>query len=188
MKRAALALSLSLPVLLLAQQPDLLKDVRFRLVGPFRAGRVIAVAGVPSQPNVYYQGTVGGGVWKTADSGGSWANISDGAFKTASVGAIAVADSDPNVIYAGMGEACVRGNASNGDGVYKSVDGGKTWKSAGLQDSYHIGAVRVHPKNPDIVYVAALGHLFGPNDMRGVYRSTDGGATWQEVLKRGGDA
>jgi photosystem II stability/assembly factor-like uncharacterized protein len=185
MQRAAFALLLSLPAL---YAQDLLKDVRFRLVGPFRAGRVVAVAGVPSQPNVYYQGTVGGGVWKTTDSGNSWANVSDGFFKTASVGAVAVADSDPNVIYAGMGESCVRGNASNGDGVYKSVDAGKSWKSAGLQDSYHIGAVRVHPKNPDIVYVAALGHLFGPNDMRGVYRTTDGGATWKQVLTRGRDA
>ena len=101
------------------------------------------------------------------------------------MGALAVADSDPNVIYAGMGEACVRGNASNGDGVYKSVDAGKTWRNVGLQDSYHIGAVKVHPKNPDIVYVAALGHLWGPNAMRGVYRSTDGGATWKQVLTRG---
>ena len=115
-------------------------------------------------------------------------NVSDGFFKTASVGAIAVADSDPNVIYVGMGEACVRGNASNGDGVYKSVDGGKTWRNVGLQDSYHIGAVRVHPKNPDIVYVAALGHLWGPNEMRGVYRTTDGGATWKQVFTRGPDA
>jgi photosystem II stability/assembly factor-like uncharacterized protein len=179
-------LLLALP--LLAQQPDLLKDLKFRLVGPFRAGRVVAVAGVPGQPSVYYFGSVGGGVWKTTDSGASWLNVSDPFFKTASVGALAVADSDPNVIYAGMGEACVRGNASNGDGVYKSVDGGKTWRNVGLQDSYHIGAVKVHPKNPDIVYVAALGHLWGPNAMRGVYRSTDGGATWKQVLTRGPDA
>jgi photosystem II stability/assembly factor-like uncharacterized protein len=188
MKRAAFAVFLCLPVLLPAQQADLLKDVRFRLVGPYRGGRVVAVAGVNSQPNVYYFGAVGGGVWKTVDSGLSWANVSDGFFKTSSVGAIAVADSDPNIVYAGMGEACVRGNAANGDGVYKSIDGGKTWKNVGLQDSYHIGAVRVHPKNPDIVYVAALGHLFGPNDTRGVYRSTDGGATWKQVFTRGRDA
>ncbi len=188
MKHFRLLLFLCLPLLLLAQQPDLLHDLRFRLVGPFRAGRVVAVSGVPSQPSVYYFGSVGGGVWKTSDSGASWANISDGFFKTASVGAIAVADSDPNVIYVGMGEACVRGNASNGDGVYKSSDGGKTWRNVGLQDSYHIGAVKVHPKNPDIVYVAALGHLWGPNDTRGVYRSTDGGATWKQVFTRGRDA
>jgi photosystem II stability/assembly factor-like uncharacterized protein len=186
MKRVCLALLLFSPVLILGQ--DLLRDVRFRLVGPFRAGRVVAVAGVASQPNVYYFGAVGGGVWKTTDSGASWANVSDSAFQTAAVGAIAVAESDPNVVYAGMGESCVRGNVSNGDGVYKSSDGGKTWRNVGLQDSYHIGAIKVHPKNPDVVYVAAMGHLFGPNDMRGVYRSTDGGATWKQVLTRGRDA
>ena len=164
------------------------KDLRFRLIGPFRGGRSVAVAGVPSQPNVYYFGGVGGGVWKTTDGGASWSPVSGSHFQTSSVGAIAVADSDPNVIYAGMGEACVRGNVSNGDGVYKSVDAGKTWRNVGLRDSYHIGAVRVHPKNADVVYVAALGHLFGPNQERGVYRTTDGGATWKQVLTRGPDA
>ncbi len=188
MKTLRIAALVALPLLLLAQPADLFKELRFRLIGPFRGGRAVAVAGVPSEPNVYYFGGVGGGVWKTTDSGASWAPISDGFFKTASVGAIAVADSDPNVIYVGMGEACVRGNASNGDGVYKSVDGGKTWRNVGLQDTYHIGAVRVHPKNPDIVYVAALGHLLGPNEERGVFRSTDGGATWKQVLTRGPDA
>src|SRR5215469_11148561 len=132
MKRLRFALLLAAP-LLVAQEPDLLKELRFRMVGPLRGGRVVAVAGVPSQPSTYYFGSVGGGVWKTNDSGNTWANVSDGFFKTSSVGAIAVADSDPNVIYAGMGEACVRGNASNGDGVYKSVDGGKTWKHMGLE-------------------------------------------------------
>jgi len=148
----------------------------------------VAVAGVISQPNVYYFGATGGGVWKTTDSGVTWAPVSDGFFKTGSVGAIAVADSDPNIVYVGMGEPCVRGNASNGDGVYKSVDGGKTWKNLGLQDTYHIGAVRVHPKNPDIVYVAAMGHLWGPNEQRGVFRSTDGGVTWKQVYTRGPNA
>src|SRR5215471_13060661 len=176
------------PLLLVAQQADLFKELRFRLVGPFRAGRVVAVTGVPSQPSVYYFGGVGGGVWKTTDSGASWANISDGFFKTASVGAIAVADSDPNTIYVGMGEACVRGNASNGDGVYKSTDGGRTWRNVGLEQTYHIGAVVVHPTNPDIAYVAALGHLWGPNAERGVYRTTDGGKTWKQVLTRGSEA
>ncbi|HEY2018468.1 MAG TPA: glycosyl hydrolase [Bryobacteraceae bacterium] len=187
MKPARIASLIVFPLLLIAQT-DLLKELRFRMVGPFRGGRSIAVAGVPSQPNVYYFGGVGGGIWKTTDSGASWQPISDGQFKTASVGAIAVADSDPNVIYVGMGESCVRGNATNGDGVYKSSDGGKTWHNVGLQDSYHIGAVRVHPKNADIVYVAALGHLWGPNQERGVYRSLDGGATWKQVLTRGPDA
>src|ERR1035437_1678011 len=185
MKYLRLASLVLLPWLLVAQPTDPLKELKFRLVGPFRGGRSVAAAGVPSEPNVYYFGATGGGVWKTTDAGASWQPISDGQFRTGSVGAIAVADSDPNVIYVGMGEACVRGNASHGDGVYKSVDAGKTWRNVGLQDSYHIGAVRVHPKNPDIVYVAALGHLFGPNEMRGVYRSTDGGATWKQLLTRG---
>ena len=188
MKLNRLALLLAIPALLCAQTPDLSQSLRFRLVGPYRGGRVVAVTGVPSQPNVYYFGSVGGGVWKTTDGGGGWLPMSDGQFKTSSVGAIAVADSDPNIVYAGMGESCVRGNASNGDGVYKSVDGGKTWRNVGLQDSQTIGAIRVHPKNPDLVYVAALGHLWGPNEMRGVYRSTDGGATWKQVLTRGPDA
>jgi len=191
MKFLRIASLLLFPVLLLPQRTeptDLYSPLGFRLIGPFRGGRSVAVTGVPSQPSVYYFGGVGGGVWKTTDSGASWANISDGFFKTSSVGAIAVADSDPNVIYVGMGESCVRGNASNGDGVYKSADGGKTWRNVGLEDSYHIGAVRVHPKNADIVYVAALGHLWGPNQQRGVYRSTDGGATWKQLLTRGPDA
>src|SRR3954451_22236589 len=144
-----LAAVLAFPLLLIAQQPDLLNSLRFRLVGPFRGGRSVAVTGVPSQPTTYYFGGVGGGVFKTVDNGVTWMPMSDGQFKTGSVGAIAVADSDPNVVYAGMGEACVRGNASNGDGVYKSVDGGKSWRSVGLQDSYHIGAIKIHPKNPD---------------------------------------
>ena len=188
MKSLRVALLIAFPLLLASQPADLFRDLRFRLVGPFRGGRVVAVAGVPSQPNVYYFGGVGGGIWKTTDGGGTWLPVSDGQLKTSSVGAIAVADSDPNVVYAGMGESCVRGNASNGDGVYKSVDGGKTWRNVGLEDSQTIGAVRVHPRNPDIVYVAALGHLWGPNDMRGVYRSTDGGANWKQVLTRGRDA
>ncbi len=187
MRSVRLALLLSLPALLCAQSPDLFKELRFREIGPYRGGRVVAVAGVPSEPSTYYFGATGGGVWKTTDSGLSWNPISDGQFKTGSVGALAVADSDPNVIYVGMGEACIRGNASNGDGVYKSTDGGKTWRNVGLQDSYHIGAVRIHPRNPDIVYVAALGHLWGPNEMRGVYRTTDGGQTWKQLLTKGPD-
>ena len=142
---------------------------------------------LPAQ--TYYFGATGGGVWKTTDGGLSWLPISDGQFKTGSVGAIAVADSDPNMIYVGMGEACVRGNASNGDGVYKSIDGGTTWRNVGLQDRPTTSArSRVHPKNPDIVYVAALGHLWGPNEERGVYRTTDGGQTWKQVLTRGPEA
>src|SRR5947209_17033537 len=166
----------------LAAAPDPYKELKFRLVGPYRGGRVVAVAGVPSQPLVYYFGGTGGGVFKTTDGGARWEPITDGQLKTGSVGAIAVADSDPNVIYAGMGEGCIRGNASHGDGVYKSTDGGRTWKHMGLANTQQIGRVRVHPKNPDIVYVAALGHMSGPNEERGVFRSTDGGKTWKKVL------
>jgi photosystem II stability/assembly factor-like uncharacterized protein len=184
MKSVRMFSLLVMPLLLSGQPADLLKELKFRNIGPFRGGRSIAVAGVPSQPNVYYFGSVGGGVWKTTDSGNAWLPVTDGQIKTGTVGAIAVADSDPNIVYAGMGEACVRGNASHGDGVYKSIDAGKTWRNIGLADSYHIGAVRIHPRNPDIVYVAALGHLWGPNEMRGVYRTTDGGASWKQVLKR----
>lgn len=166
--------------------PDnLYRDVHFRSIGPFRGGRAVAVAGVASEPDVYYFGATGGGVWKTTDSGAHWTPISDGQLTSGSIGAIAVADSDPNIIYAGTGEGCIRGNASAGDGVYKSMDAGKTWKRIGLEDTQQIGAVRVNPKNPDIVYVAALGHLWGPNDQRGVFRSTDGGKTWKQVLTRG---
>ena len=176
------------PLLLPAQQNDLFKELRFRQIGPFRGGRVVAVTGVASEPDVYYFGATGGGIWKTTDSGLSWLPVADGQIKTGDVGAIAVADSDPNIIYAGMGEACVRGNASNGDGVYKSTDAGRTWRNVGLQDTYHIGAVKIDPKNSDIVYVAALGHLWGPNEQRGVFRTTDGGKTWKQVLTRGPEA
>jgi photosystem II stability/assembly factor-like uncharacterized protein len=179
-----------LSALLFSQQPsdNPLRDLRFRLIGPFRGGRSVAATGVPSDPRTFYFGATGGGVWKTSDAGLSWRPISDGFFKTGSVGAIAVADSDPNTIYVGMGEACVRGNASNGDGVYKSTDGGRTWRNVGLEQTYHIGAVVVHPTNPDIAYVAALGHLWGPNAERGVYRTTDGGKTWKQALTRGSEA
>jgi photosystem II stability/assembly factor-like uncharacterized protein len=167
---------------------SLMKGLAWRSIGPHRGGRSAAVAGVTSQPTVFYFGATGGGVWKTTDGGINWEAISDEHFKTGSVGAIGVAESDPNVIYVGMGESPIRGNVSHGDGVYKSTDAGKTWKHVGLGDTRQIGRVRVHPKNPDIVYVAALGHIFGPNDERGVFRSTDGGKTWQKVLSRGDKA
>ncbi len=166
------------------QKDDAWKLFQYRSIGPFRGGRVTAVAGVPTQPNVYYFGATGGGVFKTIDSGINWFPVSDGFFKTGSVGAIDVSLSDPNIIYVGMGESPVRGNVSYGDGVYKSVDAGKTWKHIGLADSRHIGRVRIHPKNPDVVYVAAMGHLFGANNERGVFRSKDGGKTWEKVLFR----
>ncbi len=187
---AALAVLISFAQIIHAQQYDqnLIKGLRWREIGPFRGGRVTAVAGVTSQPNVYYFGACGGGVWKTTDGGINWFPVSDAFFKTGTVGAIGVSESDPNVIYVGMGEVPIRGNVSHGDGVYKSTDAGKTWKHTGLADTRHIGRVRVHPKDPDVVYVAALGHIFGPNEERGVFRSTDGGKSWQKVLYRGDKA
>ncbi len=159
-----------------------LDAVRFRCIGPTRGGRVVAVAGHPRNPAEFYFGAVAGGVWKTEDAGVTWRCITDGQLKTASVGALCVSDSHPNVIYVGMGETTIRTDVSYGDGVYKSTDGGRTWKHCGLADTRHIGRVRVHPTNPDLVYVAALGHAFGPNEERGVFRSKDGGATWEKVL------
>ncbi len=163
---------------------SILNDLEWRLVGPFRGGRSVAVAGDPEDPLTSYFGACSGGVWKTKDGGASWKNVSDGFFKTASVGAMAVAPSDRNVVYAGMGEACIRGNVTHGDGVYRSNDGGATWVHLGLEDTLHIARVRVHPKDPDTVYVAAFGHAFGPHPARGVYRSTNGGLDWELVLHR----
>ncbi len=156
--------------------------VEFRQVGPFRGGRVGAVTGVQTQPLTFYFGATGGGIFKTTDGGGHWTPVADGQLKLGSVGAIAVSDSDPNIVYAGMGEADLRGNASHGDGVYKSTDAGKTWKNVGLEDTQQIGAVKIDPKNPDVVFVAAMGHMAGPNPERGVFRTKDGGKTWQKVL------
>src|SRR5205814_1247920 len=164
---------------------DSLKALQWRLIGPFRGGRSTAVTGVASQPYVFYFGATGGGVWKTTDGGANWEVISDNSvFGTGSVGAIGLSDADPNTIYVGMGESTVRGNVSHGDGMYKSIDAGKTWKKIGLEDTRQIVRVRVNPKNPDIVYVAALGHLFAPNEERGIFRSRDGGRTWQKILYR----
>ena len=165
-----------------AFKPELFKALDFRNIGPFRGGRVTAVTGVRGQTDTFYMGSTGGGVWKTTDGGVTWSNVSDKFFKTASIGAIAVADSDTNVVYAGTGSACIRGNVSPGDGVYRSTDGGRTWKHAGLADAGQIGRIRVHPADPDLVYAAVLGHAFGPSEERGVYRSKDGGATWERVL------
>ncbi|HEX8503497.1 MAG TPA: hypothetical protein VF659_23135 [Pyrinomonadaceae bacterium] len=161
----------------------------YRQIGPFRGGRSAAVAGVAGQPFVYYFGATGGGVWKTTDGGVTWEPLGEQTFRTGSVGAVAVSESDPNVVYVGMGEETLRGNVSHGDGMYKSTDAGKTWrKLAGLDDTRHISRVRVHPRNPDLVYVAAIGHAFGPNEQRGVFRSKDGGKTWEKVLYRGPQA
>ncbi len=159
------------------------KGLQYRLVGPFRGGRVPAVAGVVGQPDVYYMGSAAGGVWKTTDGGLNWKPLTD---KTKgmspSIGALAVSESDPNVIYAGTGEACIRGNIVSGNGVYKSIDAGATWKFAGLPDTHSIGAIIVSPRSPDIALVAALGHPFGANQERGIFRTQDGGKSWQKVL------
>ncbi|HEY3227677.1 MAG TPA: glycosyl hydrolase, partial [Roseiflexaceae bacterium] len=156
--------------------------LEWRCIGPFRGGRVVAVAGDYNDPNTFYFGGCAGGVWKTSDAGTYWENVSDGFFNTAAVGALAVAPSDSNAIYAGTGETTIRIDVSHGDGVYKSTDAGKTWTHMGLAETRHISKIRVHPDNPDIVYVAALGHAFGSNKERGVYKSVDGGTTWRQVL------
>jgi len=155
--------------------------LRWRLIGPFRGGRSLTSAGVPGQPDTYYFGAVGGGVWKTTDSGRTWHPIFD-AEPIASIGALAIAPSDPNVIYVGSGEADMRSDISFGNGMYKSEDGGRTWQHIGLADTRQIGRILINPRNPDIVLVAALGHAYGPNSERGVMRSADGGKTWQKVL------
>ena len=160
----------------------LLDSMRFRCIGPPRGGRVVAVAGCPADPAVFYFGAVAGGIWKTDDAGTTWRNISDGYLSSSSVGGLTVSESDPNVIYAGMGESTIRLDVSPGDGVYRSTDGGHRWKHLGLADTRHIGEIRVHPTNPDIVYVAALGNAFAGSDERGIYRSTNGGKSWQRVL------
>lgn len=172
-----------------AQDVSSLKALKWRLIGPFRGGRVAAVTGVESQPGTFYFGGAAGGVWKTTNAGFTWDCISDGQpFGTASIGDIAVSESDPNVIYVGTGEYDIRGNVSVGDGMYKSTDAGKTWKHIGLENTRQISRVRVNPKNPDLVYVAALGHVWGQNDERGIYRSKDGGKTWDKILFRGAKA
>ena len=172
--------------ILLGQDMQVLKTLKWRQIGPFRGGRVVAVTGVESQPNVYYFGGVGGGVWKTTNGGADWQAVSDGQpFGTASVGELAVSESDPNVVYAGMGEPDIRGNVSSGDGMYKSMDAGKTWKHIGLENTRQISRVRINPKNPEIVFVAALGHVWAPNEERGIYRTKDGGRTWEKVFSRG---
>ena len=160
-----------------------LKAMKWRNIGPFRGGRSTAVAGVPGDIHTYYFGSTGGGVWKTVNGGEVWRNVSDGFFHTGSVGAIAVADSDPNVVYVGMGEAPIRGvMTSHGDGVYKSVDAGKSWKHIGLEKSRQISKVRIHPRNEDLVYVSVQGSPYQPTRERGIYRSTDGGEHWEQIL------
>ncbi len=163
--------------------PALLSALEWRLVGPYRGGRVTTVTGVPDNPQLYYMGATGGGVWKSENAGLSWNNISDDFFDVGTIGAIAVANSDPNVIYVGTGEKSIRGvTTSQGDGVYKSTDAGTTWKHIGLREAGQISRIRIHPTNPDIAYVGVQGRIWGPSEERGVYRTTDGGENWEQVL------
>lgn len=157
-------------------------NMKWRSIGPYRGGRSVACAGSTARPNEFFFGATGGGVWKSTNSGADWDCVSDGFFGTSSVGAIAVSESNPDIVFAGMGEGCIRGNVAEGDGIYKSTDAGKTWTHVGLEDTRVITRVRIDPKNPDIVYVAALGHIYGPNRERGVFKSTDGGKSWNKVL------
>jgi photosystem II stability/assembly factor-like uncharacterized protein len=160
------------------------KGLNWRNIGPNRGGRSIASAGVVGRPNEYYFGATGGGLWKTTDGGNTWAPVTDGQLHSSSVGAVAVSESNPDVVYIGMGEACLRGNIMQGDGIYKSIDGGKTWQHMGLENTQIISRIRINPTNPDIVYAAAFGHPAAPNSDRGVYKSTDGGKTWNKILFR----
>ncbi|HLJ13410.1 MAG TPA: hypothetical protein VKV15_02860 [Bryobacteraceae bacterium] len=157
------------------------KGMRYRSIGPYRGGRSLTVAGIPGDPYTYYFGGVGGGVWKSTDGALTWSPVFDKE-ATSAIGSLAIAPSDSNILYVGTGEAALRGNISHGDGIYKSVDAGKTWKNVGLKDSRAIGKVIIHPRNPDVVYVAALGHPYGPNPERGVFRTMNGGRTWEKVL------
>src|SRR5678815_3749016 len=172
-----------------AQRPDssLFQEMRWRMIGPFRASRTKAGTGVPSHPNTFYIGVVNGGVWKTTDYGRTWDPIFDEQ-GTGSVGAIAVSLSDPNVVYVGSGEGLQRPDLSTGDGIYKSTDAGKTWIHLGLRDGQQIPQIIVDPNNPDRLFVAVLGHPYGPNEERGVFRSTDGGRTFQKVLYKDADS
>ena len=167
--------------------PDELRALEWREVGPYRGGRSAAVTGIPDDRQTFYFGATGGGVWKTRNGGTTWTNVSDGYFG-GSVGAVAVSEWDPNVVYVGLGEKTVRGNVSPGDGMWKSTDAGDTWSRIGLRDSQHISRIRIHPKNPDLAYAAVMGHLFGPNEERGVYRTRDGGNSWEQILFVNDDA
>jgi photosystem II stability/assembly factor-like uncharacterized protein len=164
-----------------AQSTDPFAAMRWRSIGPVRAGRARALAGVPSQPNVFYIGFDNGGVWRSTDYGSNWAPIFDDQ-PTGSIGAIAVAPSNPNIIYVGTGAGIIRPDLATGDGVYRSTDAGKTWTHLGLDDSRMIAMIDVDPRNPDRLFVAVLGHPYGPNAERGVFRSTDGGRTFEKVL------
>ena len=177
----ALVIALAISVAAQPYNETQFKGMKWRDIGPFRGGRVLAVTGIPGSPFTYYFGGVAGGVWRTTDGGSSWQPLSDKGM-ISSIGAIAVSESNPNVIYVGTGESCLRGNISYGDGVYKTTDGGKTWQNVGLKDTQHIARVWIDPRNSDHVLIAALGHAYGPNADRGIYRTTDGGKTWDKIL------
>src|ERR1044072_1363324 len=166
----------------LSVDPAFFNGLRYRLVGQPRLGRVTTVAGLPSQPKTFYMAAASGGLFRTTDSGATWTPLTDGKVPLGSTGSVAVADSDPNVIYLGTGSDGVRSNVSTGRGMYKSTDGGQTWRFIGLYNAGQIGAVRIHPTNPDIVWVAANGDVFKSNSERGVFKTTDGGTTWRKVL------
>ena len=177
-----------MPTLRRAPAPEKLNGLKWRCIGPPRGGRVVAVAGDPNDKMVAYFGACAGGIWKTIDGGLYWRCVSDGFMGSAAVGAIAVSRSDPNVIYAGTGETEIRLDVSYGDGVYRSTDAGRTWSNVGLKATKHIGRICIDPRDPDTVFVAALGDVFGPNEERGVFRTRDGGKTWEKVLYSGVDA
>ena len=159
--------------------PSWYQDLKWRNVGPHRGGRVTAIAGVRQQPCTFYMGATGGGVWKTESCGNVWTPVSDGQIATGSIGSIDVSESNPNVVYVGTGSAAIRSNVIIGRGVYKSTDAGKSWQFLGLRDAGQIGEVRIHPANPDIVWLAALGSPYGPSAERGIFKTTDGGKTWR---------
>src|SRR5438477_2593851 len=161
--------------------PQLFQELSWRMIGPFRAGRTVAIAGVPYQPNVFYMAPNNGGVWKTTDYGGTWNSIFDDQ-PTGSIGALAIAPSNPDVIYVGSGEGLRRPDLSTGDGIYKSTDGGHTWQHLGLRDGQQIGAIIIDSRDPNRAFVAVLGHPYGPNAERGVFRTVDGGLTWKKIL------
>ena len=165
--------------------PSFYEGLEWRNIGPNRGGRSLGSAGSPGRPNEYYFGATGGGLWKTTDGGNEWKAVTDGQVTSSSVGAVAIAETNPDVVYIGMGEVQLRGSITQGDGVYKTVDGGKTWRHMGLKETQAVARIRIHPTNPDIVYVAALGHPYGDNEERGVFRSTNGGNSWEKVLYAG---
>jgi hypothetical protein len=167
-----------------AAPASIIDTLTWRSIGPDRGGRSIAVSGVKGRPNEAYFGAVGGGLWKTTDGGENWLPVTDGQITSASVGAVAVSESNPDVLFIGMGEACIRGNIMPGDGVYKSSDAGRTWTHVGFRESQAISRVRIHPTNPDIVFVASFGKYGAPSAERGVFKSTDGGRTWKKTLFR----